>query len=300
MDLRIAITGASGLIGSALSESLVSNGHTVLKVGRSADSDHIRWDPERGKIESEKFEGLDCVVHLAGHNIANGRWSTREKHKILDSRVVGTSLLCRTLGTLKSPPRTLISASAIGIYGDRGNEELSESSTLGDNFLAQVCKQWEASTQPAQSAGIRVAIPRFGVVLSTRGGALKKMLPPFWCGLGGRLGSGTQYVSWIAIDDVINAINHIISHSELQGIMNFSAPNPITNLHFTKALGAVLHRPTLLPVPATILRMALGALADEALLASTRALPLALRNSGYRFMLGDIESALAHLLRKNN
>jgi len=298
MPLKIAITGASGLIGSALCTSLSTAGHTVLRVSRSAKTGDIVWEPAHGQIDSQKLEGLDCVVHLAGHNIAARRWSSAEKQKISASRIDGTTLLCSTLAKLKSPPHTLISASAIGIYGDRGDEELNESSTLGEGFLADVCKQWEAATEPARLAGIRVVIPRFGVVLSPNGGALKKMLIPFRLGLGGRIGSGSQYISWIAIEDVVGALFHLLLQMEISGVLNFTAPGPVTNLEFTRALGAALRRPTILPVPASILRLVLGELADATLLASTRAMPDVLRNRGYKFKFSRLDTALQTTIGK--
>jgi uncharacterized protein (TIGR01777 family) len=259
----------------------------------------IRWDPAEGQIESSGLEGLDAVVHLAGENIAAGRWTAEQKAKIRDSRIKGTELLCSTLARLARPPKVLVSASAVGYYGDRGAESLREESPPGSGFLAEVSRQWEAATEATARMEIRVALPRFGVVLSPAGGALAKMLPPFRMGAGGKLGSGKQYMSWVALDDAVGAIHQMLSDGALRGPVNVVAPNPVTNLEFTKTLGRVLSRPTVASVPSFAARLVFGEMADALLLASTRVEPAKLQNAGYRFRYPELEGALRHLLGKN-
>jgi uncharacterized protein len=302
--MKVLVTGSSGLIGSALVRSLTSEGHNVLRLvrpeSRSSQSgvSEIRWDPAAGEIESSGLEGLEAVVHLAGESIAAGRWTAAQKAKIRDSRIKGTDLLCNTLARLAHPPKVMVSASAIGYYGDRGAESLREESPPGSGFLAEVSRQWEAATAAAAQKGVRVVIPRFGMVLSPAGGALAKMLPPFRMGAGGKLGSGKQYMSWVALDDAVGAIYHTLTGNTLRGPVNVVAPNSVTNLEFTKTLGRVLSRPTLVPVPAFAARLAFGEMADALLLASTRVEPAKLLNTGYRFLYPELEGALRHLLGK--
>jgi uncharacterized protein (TIGR01777 family) len=248
-----------------------------------------------GTIDASALEGVDAVVHLAGENIAQ-RWTSSQKAKIRDSRIKGTQLLCETLARLSSPPKVLVSASAIGYYGDRGEQILTEDSPLGRGFLAEVCRGWEAATEPARQRGLRVVPLRFGVVLSPAGGALAKMLPPFRLGLGGMVGSGRQYMSWIALDDVVGAIQHAIVTDTLQGPTNAVAPQAVTNQEFTKTLGKALGRPTVFPLPAFAARLMFGEMADELLLASTRVQPAKLLGSGYRFRYPELEDALRHVL----
>ena len=296
--MRIAITGAAGLVGSTLARRLQSQGHQPLRLVRQmAQADDVLWNTESGVAQPEKLAGCDAVVHLAGENIADARWSGAKKARIRDSRVKGTASLCRSLAQLSAPPRVLVSASAIGFYGDRGEEVLTEESPAGAGFFPQVCQEWEAATSAAADKGIRVAHLRIGVVLSADGGALAKMIVPFKFGLGGRLGDGEQYMSWIALDDLLAAIEHISAHEELRGAVNATAPNPVTNADFTRQLGGALHRPTLFPVPAFALRLALGDMADEALLGGARVMPARLLASGFNFRYPELSDALRHCLK---
>lgn len=296
--MKILVTGASGLIGSALIPFLTTGGHEVLRLvrQRNGNPSSVHWSPSQGEIDAQALEGLDAVIHLAGESIADGRWTEAKKNRILKSRTEGTLLLAKTLAQLKHKPALLISASAIGYYGDRDDEDLSEDSPPGDDFLADVCMQWEAACQPARDAGIRVINPRIGLVLSGKGGALEKMLMPFQLGLGGVLGRGQQYLSWIAIDDVIAAFLHLLAHPELSGPINLTAPEPLTNAEFTRTLGKVLLRPTILPVPAFSLRALMGEMADALLLSSAKVMPNRLLDSGFEFQYPDIVSALRHVL----
>ena len=297
--MNIAVSGASGLVGSALTVALTEAGHTPTRLIRSAaaaEKAGVGWDPSTGPHEPQRLEGIDGVIHLAGAGIASGRWSAARKEVIRASRVEGTRTLSTALAGLRRPPRTLLCASAVGYYGDRGDEVLAEESLPGTGFLASVCRAWEEAAMPAAVAGIRVVHLRFGVVLSRDGGALQRMLTPFRLGLGGRIGSGAQYLSWIAIPDAVAAILHLLGHAELRGAVNVVAPRPVTNREFTRALGRVLARPTLLPMPALAARLAFGEMADEMLLASTRATPARLTASGYTFRYPDIDSALAAVL----
>ena len=253
-----------------------------------------RWDPAAGDVEPAALDGTDAAVHLAGETVA-GRWTADKKERILRSRVDGTRTLSEALASLARPPRVLVCASAIGYYGDRGNETLTEESASGDGFLAEVVREWEAASRPAEEAGVRVVRLRFGIVLSPAGGALRTMLRPFRLGAGGRLGSGKQWMSWVAIDDVVGAIDHALTTDELAGVANTVAPNPVTNADFTKTLGRVLGRPTLFPVPAPALRVALGEFSQETL-SSARVLPKRLLESGYEFRCPELEPALRHVL----
>ena len=299
-SMKIAITGSAGLVGSALVPFLTTGGHHVTRIVRTSTIEaNALWNPGTGQIDAGRLEGLDAVVHLAGENIAARRWNAEQKARIRDSRVQGTKFLCETLAKLQRPPRVLISASAIGFYGDQGDRELTEKSPSGSGFLPEVCREWEAATEAAEKAGIRVAQLRFGVILSPGGGALAKMLTPFRLGLGGRIGGGRQWMSWIALDDVVGCIHHALATDSLHGPVNTVAPRPVTNHEFTKTLGKVLWRPTLFPMPGFMARLAFGEMANELLLASTRVLPRALLDSNYRFLYGDLESALRHLLGKD-
>lgn len=296
--LNVLVSGASGLVGSALVPFLTTGGHRVTRLSRSPHPGEaaIQWDPSAGQIDIAGLEGMDAVVHLAGENIAAGRWNEATKARISDSRRQGTQLLAASLARLTTRPRVLVSASAIGFYGDRGAELLQEDSPAGSGFLADVCREWEAATAAAVDSGIRVINLRIGVVLSAAGGALAKLLPPFQLGAGGRVGSGQQYMSWIALDDLIGVILHAISTEALRGPVNGTAPSPVTNQEFTKTLGRVLGRPTILPVPAAALRLALGEMADEMLLASQRVQPTRLEATRYSFRFPDLEGALRHTL----
>ena len=258
----------------------------------------IRWDPIQKGPSAEYLNGTDAVVHLAGDGIASGRWTQSKKRAIKDSRVVGTRLLAETMSRLKKPPRVMVCASAIGFYGDRGPETLTEKSTEGSGFLAEVCQAWESATAPASQKGIRLVSLRFGIVLSPKGGALATMLFPFRMGVGGILGSGKQYMSWIALDDAIAAIAHTLDNTSLVGPVNVVAPQAVTNQEFTKTLGRVLGRPTLFPMPAFAARLVFGEMADALLLSSSRVEPSVLTKSGFHFQWSDLESALRHLLKK--
>ncbi len=295
--MRIAVTGSRGLVGSALVAFLAAGGHEVLRLVRaSSGGGDVQWDPTEGIKDFSRLEGVDAVVHLAGENIAAGRWTQHRKDEIRRSRVEGTRRLCESLARLSRRPKVLVSASAIGFYGDRGDEVLSEDSAPGKDFLAQVCQGWEAATESASRAGTRVVHLRFGMILSSAGGALKKMLLPFRLGAGGRMGGGSQYVSWIAIDDAIGAIQHAVCTDSLKGAVNGVAPAPVTNAEFTRVLARVLSRPAVFPLPAFAAKLALGEMADALLLASQRVMPVRLQTSGYRFRYPGLESALRHLL----
>jgi uncharacterized protein (TIGR01777 family) len=298
--MRVLVSGATGLVGGAVSEVLSSSGAEVLRLVRRRPTDaarEIMWNPAEGVEDAGKLEGLDAVIHLAGEPIAEGRWTEEKKRRIRESRVDGTRVLAEALAKLERKPRALLSASAVGYYGSRGAEVLTEESSAGDDFLARVCRQWEEAATPAAQAGIRVVLMRFGIILSSKGGALAKMLTPFKLGAGGRLGSGHQYMSWIALDDVAGVIAHLLEKDSLSGPVNTVSPEPVTNREFTKALGEALSRPTLLPVPAFALRLAFGEMADVALLASQRVEPVRLKESGYRFKYPELKDALRHVLK---
>jgi hypothetical protein len=296
--MRVAITGSSGLIGSALAPSLTGGGHQVFRLVRGVvpGANCIRWDPSSGVRDLTLLEGMDGVVHLAGENIAGGRWTERRKAEIRRSRVEGTRRLVEAFGRLGRPPKVLVVASAIGFYGDRGGEVLTEESPAGHDFLAQVCREWEAAAAEAGKLGMRVVSPRFGIVLSPDGGALQKMLLPFRMGAGGRVGSGEQYWSWIALEDVVGAIQHALAGDALTGPVNVVAPAPVTNAEFTRVLARVLRRPAIAPLPAIAARLMLGEMADALLLASARVVPKRLQETSYQFRFPELEGALRHLL----
>lgn len=300
--MDVAITGSSGLVGTALVESLRTDGHRAVRVVRDDVTpwrDTVRWDPPTGMIDAAGLEGLDAVVHLAGAGIGDRRWSDARKHVVLQSRVVGTTLLARTLAGLVRPPRVLVSASAVGWYGDRGDEELTEASgpPLHPDFPAEVCRQWEASTELAEASGIRTAHLRSGVILSSRGGMLRSLLTPFRLGLGGRLGSGRQYLSWIALPDEVGVIRHVIDDDSLSGPVDSTSPEPVRNQDFTDALGRVLHRPTAIPTPLLPLRAVYGSeLVEAFLLGSQRVVPAKLTERGYELAHPSLEAALRAVL----
>lgn len=295
----IAVTGSNGLVGSRLLEELSRNGDRITRlVRRNPGKNEVLWDPTGSTGKIEALNGVEAVVHLAGENIAAARWSADVKRRIHDSRVIGTRTLARALAGLPSPPKTLVTASAIGYYGDRGDEVLDEESLAGNGFLAEVAREWEAAAKPAVDVGIRVIHLRFGVILSPQGGALAKMFLPFKLGAGGRIGSGRQWWSWISLDDAVVAIRHAIETPSLSGPVNAVAPNPVTNNEFTKILRSVLGRPTILPMPAFAARLALGEMADHLLLASTRVTPRRLLETGFVFKLPELEGALRHLLSR--
>lgn len=295
--MQVAITGASGLIGSALSSALRAADHEVVEVTRrAAGPGQIGWDPAAGSIDANGFAGLDAVVHLAGEGIAEKRWTDEQKRRIRDSREQGTALLADALAGLQHPPRVLLSGSAVGWYGDRGDEVLTEESARGTGFLSDVCEAWETATAPAGEAGIRVTHLRTGIVLSANGGALAKQLPLFKIGLGGRIGSGQQYWPWISMDDEVGAISWLLSN-DVAGPVNLTGPEPVTNREFTAALGAVLGRPTVLPVPRVGPRFLLGReLADNLLYTSARVVPHVMQDRGYVFQHTDVEAALRGVL----
>jgi len=296
--MRIAVSGASGLIGSPLSRRLRADGHEVVPMVRHTPRPGeraIAWDPEAGRLDRAELEGCEVVVHLAGENVF-GRWTDEKMRRIRDSRVQGTKLVSDAIAKLPHPPRVLLAASAIGYYGDRGDEELTERSAPGHDFLAQVAKDWEAATTPASTAGVRVVNLRFGVVLTPGGGALAKLLTPFRLGLGGPVGNGRQYLSWIALDDAMDAILHVLGAESLRGPVNITAPHPVTNREFAKMLGHVLGRPAVVPVPGFALRLAFGTEGADMLLSGQRVLPERLLASGFRFQHADLEPALRQLL----
>jgi uncharacterized protein (TIGR01777 family) len=297
--VRIAVTGSSGLVGAALVSLLTAGGHRVIRLVRKPPSeDEVQWDPTEGVRDLSRLEGVDAVIHLAGENIAAGRWTPRRKGEIHCSRVEGTRRLCESLTRLSRRPGALVSASAVGFYGDRGDEILTEDSPPAKDFLARLCQEWEAATQPASRAGIRVVHLRLGMILSPAGGALKKMLLPFKLGVGGRIGSGKQYVSWIGIDDAIGAIHHAACTESLQGPVNAVSPTPVANSEFARILARVLSRPAIFPTPAFAMRLAFGEMADALLLASARVVPTRLQASGYRFRYPQLEAALRYLLAR--
>jgi uncharacterized protein len=293
----VLISGATGLIGSELTAALEAGGHRTTRLTRSPkDPGDVRWDPMAGEIDASRLGGHDAVVHLAGESIAEGRWNAAKKRRIMESREKGTRLLAETLAGLPEKPRVMVSASAVGYYGDRGDEVLTEESAPGADFLAEVCKVWEAAADPAREAGIRVVHPRLGIVLSPRGGALGRTLPIFKLGGGGRIGSGRQWWSWVTLDDVVGAIVHALENDAVTGPLNVGAPNPLTNAQYTRVLGRVLNRPTVFPLPAPAARLALGEVADALLLASQRMEPAKLAATGYEFRHAELEAALRHLL----
>ena len=297
--MDIAVTGSTGLIGTALVAALQGDGHRVLRLVRpdssDAGSDTAAWDPARGTIDAAALEGIDGVVHLAGVGIADSRWTEQQRQRILGSRTSGTTLLASTLASLQQPPAVLLSGSAIGYYGDHGDQVIDESTGAGDDFPARVCVQWEACAQPAVDSDIRVAFLRTGIVQSTEGGALAKQLPFFKLGLGGKVGSGRQWISWISIDDEVAAIRFLLDH-DVSGPVNLVAPEPVTNSEYTKTLGSVLHRPTTI-LPITGPRLLYGReLADSLLLTSQRVAPAALQRAGFEFGQPTLRGALEDLL----
>ena len=298
MSQTFAVSGASGLVGRAVCTTLKNAGHRVLRLVRreAVGDDEVLCDAMKGRIDTAALAGVDGIVHLAGENIAEGRWNTAKKERIRSSRVDFTRGLCEAIAGLDSRPRVLVSASAIGWYGDRDELPLDETADPGDGFLPEVCAAWEAATDPAAAAGVRVVNLRIGVVLSPDGGALAKMLTPFRLGAGGVIGSGRQEMSWIALDDLIGVIRHGLDCDDLSGPVNAVSPHPVTNREFTKTLGRVLRRPTIFPMPAFAARLAFGEMADALLLSSSRVIPARLQQSGYQYQYPELEPALRHLL----
>jgi uncharacterized protein (TIGR01777 family) len=295
--VKVLVSGSSGLIGSALVPALRQAGHQVVRLVRRRPEppDEFFWLPDAGQLDRSALEGVDAVVHLAGETIGK-RWTSSAKERIRASRIEGARLLTEAMREMGTPPRVFVSASAVGYYGDRGSEILDENEAPGRGFLAEVCKDWEAATRPAVERGVRVVNARTGIVLSGRGGALKAMLPLFQLGLGGVLGDGRQYMSWIAIDDVVRGYLHLLEDSGLSGPVNLTSPNPVTNAEFTQTLAKVLGRPAFLRVPAQVLTLPLGEMAQETLLASQRAIPRRLLERGFQFQYPELEGALRHVL----
>lgn len=296
--MRIVVTGSSGLIGQKLLPALRAAGHEAIPlVRRVPGPGEVRWDPAAHQLDAADLQGIDAAINLAGENIAT-RWTDQARERIRNSRITGTTLLAETMARLSPRPGLLISVSAVGFYGDRGDEVLTEESGPGEGFLPRLAQEWEAAAQPARGAGIRVVHPRLGIVLSREGGALDKMLPPFKLGVGGRLGSGEQWMSWIAIDDVIGALLYLLGADAMSGPVNFTAPGAVRNGKFTKSLGKALGRPTIFPVPTAALYLLYGReMAKEALLASARVAPRRLEQAGYRFLYPELETSLRHVLK---
>ena len=297
--MNILITGSSGLIGTALRTSLLLNGHNVFRMVRNRREDEpFQWQISENRLDFDASIGIDAVINLAGASIADGRWNERRKLAILESRVAGTRLLSNTLAKLKNKPKVLISGSAVGFYGDSGDRIVDESSNPGSGFLAEVCQEWERATQPAFDAGIRTVTIRTGMVLSSLGGALQKMIFPFRMGFGGIVGNGQQYMSWVSINLITHMIPFIIENDSMTGAVNLVSSTPVTNYTFTKTLGAVLNRPTAIPLPGFVVRVLFGEMADALLLSSSRVVPTELVGAGYGFIDEDLESALGSLLNR--
>jgi uncharacterized protein (TIGR01777 family) len=295
--MRVLIAGASGLVGSALIPAVEAEGGEVTRLVRtSAGAGEIEWHPNNDQIDAAKLEGFDAIINLAGENIAGGRWTDDQKRKIHDSRVNGTHLLSEAIAGLKQPPKVFLCASATGIYGDRDDETLDEQSDSGGGFLAGVCREWEQATEPASAAGVRTVNLRFGPILAREGGMLAKLLTPFKMGMGGKVGSGKQYIAWVAIDDAVGAIKLALKDESIRGPLNIVSPHPVTNEEFTKTLGHVLSRPTALSVPAFAARLAFGEMADEMLLTSQRVIPKRLNDAGYEFEYPELEGAFRKYL----
>lgn len=297
--MKIVVSGASGLIGTQLVAKLSESGHEVIRlVRRSPKAGEIQWNPKSGTLDPASLEGADAVIHLSGAGIGDKRWTSAYRKEILNSRTITTALLAKTIASLSRKPSVFLSGSAIGIYGARNDEQLTEVSTYGTGFLAEVCEQWEAAAKPAVDAGVRTVYLRTGIVLSPKGGALKKLLPLFKLGVGGKFGSGKQWQSWISMDDEIGAIEFLLT-ANVSGAVNLTAPNPVTNAEFTKVLASVLKRPAIVPVPTFAPKIVLGGeLADALLFTGQRVIPAALNASGYSFKHTTLESALRSLLSK--
>ena len=298
--MKVLVSGSTGLVGEAVVKAFLDGGHDVVRLVRrriSVSKTALFWDPAAGTRDPAALAGVDVVIHLGGDNIADGRWTDEKKARIRDSRVNSTKLLADTMAKVERPPKTFLCASAIGFYGDRGNETLDERSSAGTGFLPEVCQAWEAACQPARDKGVRVVNLRFGIILSPDGGPLANMLKPFKLGVGGKIGTGEQYYSWISLTDAVRAIEFLTDMPELEGPVNVVSPNPVTNLKFTKALGAALSRPTVLPMPAFAARLAFGEMADGLLLASARVIPDKLRDSTFTFQHEQLGPCLRAMLK---
>jgi uncharacterized protein (TIGR01777 family) len=299
--MRILITGASGLIGKALQKSFEEKGYEMLLATRSEPNDgqYIQWNADTGFADDDfgRLEGLDAVIHLAGENIAGLRWTDEKKKEIRDSRVFGTRTMIETFARLEKKPKVFISGSALGFYGDRSDDEMTEASSAGTTFLAEVCKEWEAESRRAEDLGIRTVLLRTGIVLSKDGGALATMLTPFKLGLGGVVGSGKQWMSWISLDDVVGIINHALENESVRGAVNVVSPTPVTNEEFTKTLGAVLYRPTFLPLPEFAVNLVFGEMGDALLIDSTKVIPKRMKDAGYEFKYTELKAALEHAVK---
>lgn len=297
--MKVLISGGSGLVGSALTNSLRADGHVVslfIRPGGQAAKGDVLWNPSRATVDVPALEGLDAIVHLSGASIADGRWTDKRKAILRSSRVDSTRVLVDSLERLKQPPRVFVCASAIGYYGDRGDELLTEASGYGNDFLAILCRTWESEAARAAANGVRTVITRFGVILATQGGALQRMLTPFKLGAGGRLGSGKQWMSWIALEDVVKVLRTAIDNEKVSGALNVVSPNPVQNAEFTRILAGALHRPAIFPAPAFALRLALGQMADALLLSSQRVQPEKLAKAGYQFRRETLRPALQAIL----
>lgn len=297
--MKVLISGAGGLVGTAIADALRMDGHTVgqfVRPGGTARAGDVRWDPASGTVDLAAMEGADTVICLSGASVGEGRWTAERKNVLRSSRVDLTRVLVDSLGRLKKKPRVFVAASAIGYYGNRGDEILTEASTAGNDFIAQLARDWETETIRAEAVGIRTVILRFAVILSAKGGALARMVLPFKLGAGGRLGSGQQWMSWVGLEDVVEIVRAAISHEQMRGPVNVAAPGPVQNVEFTRVLARVLHRPAIFPAPAFALRIALGEMADALLLASQRVIPEKLRAAGYKFRYESLEGALREIL----
>jgi uncharacterized protein (TIGR01777 family) len=299
--MKILITGASGLIGTALQRSFKEKGHEMILAGRkpSTEPDYITWDAEKGFAADDlkKLEGLDAIIHLAGEPIGDWRWTDDKKKRIRDSRVNGTRTIIEAISKLKTKPKTLLSMSGVGYYGDRGDEVLNERGGVGDTFLAEVCRDWEAEARKAENYGVRVVLMRNGVVLSKEGGALATMMMPFSLGLGGVAGSGKQWLSWLSLDDMVGVTNFVLENEDIEGAVNVVSPNPVTNEEFTKTLGEAIHRPTFLPLPKFAVDLVMGEMGDALLLDSARAVPKKLEDAGYEFKYPALKPALENAVK---